>query len=227
MTTVNRPSLTLRRTATAALVAPVLALSACSGDAPVTTTSPSSGAATTGGSTTTTGATTSAATGTASGTATSSGATSSAAAPVDRRVDTPVNATVKDPLMGHTVQITQLSRNVPWPAALQSSARAKAFELIGVKVKVQAGSRYNASVAADMLQLRTGGQTYTNTREFGPSVLPTFPGAPEGKAGEGWQVYVVPRGTTAPYELVLYRPAYVVPATKQNIPVASFPVKIA
>ena len=205
----------LRRLAVVGLAAPVLALAACSSEAPVT-------ADPTAGSTAGTTPPTSSATSSASG---STEATTSTAPAQTTYVDT--NAVIKDPTLGHVITATRVARNLTWPAG--NPVASQEFEIVGVRVRVQAGDRYSASVDPSMLTLvaTSPNQTVSPTAEFSQR----WQAAPltkvdRGGTGSGWVFFKVNRGTTTSLRLAFNRPAYQVSTTDKKIDAHNFWVQL-
>ena len=197
----------LRRLAVVGLVAPVVALAACSGESPVTA-DPTAPAGTTPAATSTsTTSTTTAAPTTAAPTT---------AAPVKYSTRT-VKAVIKDPQLGHTITAMRVSRGLPFPK--NQPVGAEAFEIVGVKVEFAAGSRYSASLDPKMLTLIA-----TNPKQ---NVAPTADPLLTTKRDErdrGWVFFKVDKGTTTALRLAFNRPAYAVSTTDKNIPAKTFSV---
>ncbi|WP_156415391.1 hypothetical protein [Terrabacter sp. Soil811] len=205
----------LRRLAVVGLVAPVVALAACSGESPVTA-DPTAPAGTTPAATSTsTTSTTTAAPTTAAPTT---------AAPVKYSTRT-VKAVIKDPQLGHTITAMRVSRGLPFPK--NQPVGAEAFEIVGVKVEFAAGSRYSASLDPKMLTLIATNpkQNVAPTAEFGKAykadpLLTTK----RDERDRGWVFFKVDRGTTTALRLAFNRPAYAVSTTDKNIPAKTFSV---
>lgn len=211
-----RPSTASRarlwRLAATGLVAPVVALAACSGGStgtadsasPAGTAAPSTGAAT-------------------SSAAAPTPSTTSAALPVDRQVGTNMRATITDPDLGHTITATSVIRHFAWPAGRPVSA--KQFEIVGVWVTLQAGSRYSASIDPSMLTLVAANpaQTVMPTTEFANQWKATqLKAAARSQTTKGWVFFKVDRGTTNSLKLVFNRPAYEVSTTGRSFPAKTF-----
>ena len=205
----------LRRLAVVGLVAPVVALAACSGESPVTA-EPTAPAGTTPAATSTsTTSTTTAAPTTAAPTT---------AAPVKYSTRT-VKAVIKDPQLGHTITAMRVSRGLPFPK--NQPVGAEAFEIVGVKVEFAAGSRYSASLDPKMLTLIATNpkQNVAPTAEFGKAykadpLLTTK----RDERDRGWVFFKVDKGTTTALRLAFNRPAYAVSTTDKNIPAKTFSV---
>ena len=205
----------LRRLAVVGLVAPVVALAACSGESPVTA-DPTAPAGTTPAATSTsTTSTTTAAPTTAAPTT---------AAPVKYSTRT-VKAVIKDPQLGHTITAMRVSRGLPFPK--NQPVGAEAFEIVGVKVEFAAGSRYSASLDPKMLTLIATNpkQNVAPTAEFGKAykadpLLTTK----RDERDRGWVFFKVDKGTTTALRLAFNRPAYAVSTTDKNIPAKTFSV---
>lgn len=211
-----RPSTASRtrlwRLATVGLVAPVVALAACSGGTP--------GAATTGGSTTSADVTTAAP---SSSTTPAAPTTSADVAPVDHVRYVPTNATITDADLGSSITATRVTRGLPWPAGQPVSR--KEFEIVGVQVTLKAGSRYSATLDPSMLSLVADhpAQTVTPTTEFGNRWNATaLKPVGRSQSATGWVFFKVDRGTGSALKLVFNRPAYDVSTTGKKFPAKTF-----
>jgi hypothetical protein len=208
----------LRRLAVVGLVAPVVALAACSGESPVTA-DPTAPAGATASSTGSGDASTSPTP------ATTTSTTSGSAAPVDKMTTKTLTATLKDPDLGHTITARRLVRNLSWPSG--QPVGAKQFEIVGVWVTAKAGSRYSASIDPSLLSLvaASPAQSVVPTSEFtkrwGATVLKP---ATRSKTTGGWVFFKVDRGTTSALKLGFNRPAYQVSTTGKKLPAKTFTV---
>ncbi len=206
----------LRRLAVVGLVAPVVALAACSGESPVTA-DPTAPVGTTRATSTT-----------SEPTETSAPPTTTQDAPTDRSVSTAVTATIKDPDLGHTITARRVVRHFSWPSG--QPVGAKQFEIVGVWVTLKAGTRYSASVDPSMLSLIAANpkQTVVPTTEFarrwGATPLKT---AKRAQRTGGWVFFKVDRGTTSALSLAFNRPAYQVSTTDKNIGAKTFTVVLS
>lgn len=226
------PTSRLRRLAAVGLVAPVLALAACSGEpsvtaeptAPGTATAASSSAATTPGTTPGTTPPTSSATPSTPAATTSSAAPTKAAAYSTRNIQ----AVIKDPDLGHTITALRLSRNLPFPK--NQPVGAEAFEIVGVKVDFRAGSRYSAALEPSMLSLiaTSPKQNVPVTAEFGKAYKaePLTTAARDDRT-RGWVFFKVDKGTTSSLRLAFNRPAYEVSTTDKKITAKTFSVVLS
>ena len=200
----------LRRLAVVGLAAPVLALTAlgaCSSEAPVTADPTASTAAGT------TPPTTPSPSGDTSSSATSATPTTPATfSTKDLKV------ALKDPDLGHTITALKISRNLPFPS--NQPVGAEAFEIVGVKVELAAGSRYSATLDPAMISLVAASpkQTVAPTAEFGKGyhATPLTP-AKRGQTERGWLFFKVDRGTSTYLRLQYARPAYEVSTTDKKI----------
>jgi hypothetical protein len=205
----------LRRLAVVGLAAPVLALAACSSEAPVTA-DPTASAST--GTTPPTSAT--------SIESTSATTTATPTAPATFSTKD-LKVALKDPDLGHTITALKISRNLPFPP--NQPVGAEAFEIVGVKVELKAGSRYSATLDPAMISLvaTSPQQKVAATAEFGKTyhALPLSP-AKRGTTERGWLFFKVDRGTTTYLRLQYDRPAYQVSTTDKNIKAHSFWVQL-
>jgi hypothetical protein len=138
------PSTRLRRLAVIGLVAPAVALAACSGESPVTA-DPTAPSGTTAA-TSTTSAPTETSASPSTTTAPSTAATDGPA--TDKVAYTSIKAVIKDPDLGHTITAVRLARHLKWPSG--QPVGAEQFEIVGVRVTAAAGSRYSASIDPSM-----------------------------------------------------------------------------
>lgn len=209
----------LRRLAVVGVLAPVVALAACSGESAVTADPTAPGG-------TSPAATSAPATSAASSSATSSStSTSTSTLPVDKTVSTAINATIKDPDLGHTITATRIVRHFSWPS--QQPVGAKSFEIVGVWVNFSAGSRYSASLDPSMLSLvaTSPSQNVVPTTEFANRWGATpLKAAKRAQTTGGWVFFKVNRGTTNALSLAFNRPAYQVSTTDKNIGAKTFSV---
>ncbi|MBW8729419.1 MAG: hypothetical protein JF622_00075 [Terrabacter sp.] len=220
--TTTRPSTAsgarLRRLAVVGLVAPVVALAACSGESPVTA-DPTAPAGTTPAATSTSTTSTTSAT---SAPPTTAAPTTAAPAKYSTRT---VKAVIKDPQLGHTITALRISRGLPFPK--NQPVGAEAFEIVGVKVEFAAGSRYSASLDPKMLTLIATDpkQNVAPTAEFGKAYKadPLLTTKRDDR-DRGWVFFKVDKGTTTALRLAFNRPAYAVSTTDKSIPAKTFSV---
>ena len=217
------PRAQLRRLAVVGLVAPVVALAACSGGSGATADATAQ-AATAPASTSTSSTTAAPSTATPSTTSTTS-TTSTGGSIVDRPVAKKIAASIADPDLGHTIKAAIVVRHFPWPAG--QPVGAKQFEIVGVWVSVAAGSRYSASVEPSMFSLvaASPAQTVRPTAEFAKQWGATpLKAAARSQKTAGWVFFKVNRGTTSALSLAFNRPPYKVSTTGKTIPQKTFSV---
>ena len=209
----------LRRLAVVGLAAPVLAitaLSACSSEAPVTADPTASEPA----------GTTPPATSSTPTETTSSATTTTPTTPATFSTKD-IKAVIKDPDLGHSITALKISRNLPFPS--NQPVGAEAFEIVGVKVELTAGSRYSATLDPSMISLvaTSPKQTVAATNEFGKAykATPLSP-AKRGETERGWLFFKVDRGTSTYLRLQYARPAYEVSTTDKKIQPRSFWVQL-
>jgi hypothetical protein len=213
--TTSRPR--LRQLWAAAAIVPALALTACSGESAVT-------ADPTGPATTT--STAAATTSTAPATQTATPTTPAAA--VDKVTYKNLNAVIHDPDLGHTITATRVARHLKWPSG--QPVGAEQFEIVGVRVRFEAGTRYSATLDPSMLSLIAANpkQTVPSTTEFkGLWSTKELGKATREQWSSGWVFFKVNRGTTPALALAFNRPAYQVSTTDKSIPAKSFRVVLA
>lgn len=201
--------LPLRRAAVAVGVAPFIVLGACSGESPITTTTasvpPAEG---------TTAATT------------DSGATSTTSAtPAPTPTTVAAKGSIKDDVLGHVITPTKVVVGLPWPD--NHPIAEEHFELVGVELKVQAGSRYSADVTPDMFALKTSApDAVPATNEFKGALGKELGTVKRGTTGSGWLIFKVEKGTASTLELRYNRPAYDVKTTDKAIKAKTFTLKL-
>lgn len=212
----------LRLVAAVGAVIPLLALGACSTEAPVTS-GPvgTSSTAPDGATPDATSALEPTPSTTASETAPTPSATPAATATTakPRTKQSAINAVIRDSDLGHTITATKITRNLPYPAG--NPVAASSFEIVGVKVVLRAGTRYSATLSPTMLSLVAADpkQDVKSTKEFdglfGTKPLPT---AKRGEKQSGWLFFKVDAGTSSALTLAYHRPAYKVSTTGKSIP---------
>jgi hypothetical protein len=194
---------------------PLLALGACSGEDAVTANPTGPVEATTSAPSTTTGPATGTATPTTSATTT------------PKPSSTVVDATIKDPVLGHTITAIKVTRNVPWPEG--NPVGSESFEIVAVSLQVRAGERYSATINPSMFALKAAPSTVfvQPTGEFGERYkAKPLPTTKRGDYAKGWLFFKIDKGSTGPVTLRFNRPAYTVSTTDKDIPRKSFDVKL-
>ncbi|MBB2986890.1 hypothetical protein [Terracoccus luteus] len=196
----------LRRLAVVGAVASLALVGACSSDEPGPTPSASGSVSSS-----------------TSATPTSSAPTTTAA---PKRTDKKITKEIKDPVLGHVITATTLSRNVPFPAG--NPVGEDAFEIIGVQVTVKAGSRYSADVQPGMFTVRTASAAtqVKPTAEFGSRLGAPLVAAKRAETKTGWLFFKVDRGSTGAVTLTFNRPAYEVSTTGVDIKAQAFKVDL-
>ncbi|MDV3220580.1 hypothetical protein [Intrasporangium sp.] len=200
----------LRGPATAAAVTTFLVLGACSSEAPVTA-DPTRSATMHATASTTSSEPPASTTTTAT---TEPTPTPEAGTPTKRAV----KLRIEDAALGHVISVTQVVRNLPWPSG--NPIAEDAFEIVGIKVKLEAGDRYTAALSPYHLYLRLGSTDIRSTSEFGttfdkdygPMVKP----AKRGETKSGWAFFKIEQGVS-PLVLEYHRPAYKVSTTGKSI----------
>jgi hypothetical protein len=199
----------LRRLAAIAALAPLLAVGACSGEAPVTA-DPARGAATTPVATQPTEPTAS----TTTSATTEAAPTPTAAQPTKRAL----KVRLEVPTLGHVISVTQVVRNIPWPEG--NPVGEEAFEIVGIRVKLAAGDRYTASLSPSQFYLRLGSTDVESTSEFGTTFDKDYgrivKAAKRGETRSGWLYFKIDHGVS-PLVLEYHRPAYQVSTTDKSI----------
>jgi hypothetical protein len=200
----------LRRTAVAVAVAPLVALAACSGESPITTTT----------------AATTPATGAASTSTETPGTSTTSTTPGPTPTTLNAKGNIKDDVLGHVITPTKVVVNLPWPD--NHPIAEEHFELVGVEVKVQAGSRYSANVTPDMFSLKTSApDAVPATNEFKGALGKELGTVARGKTATGWLIFKVEKGSATSLELRYNRPAYDVKTTGKSIKAKTFVLKLA
>ncbi|TQN46622.1 hypothetical protein FHX52_3350 [Humibacillus xanthopallidus] len=200
----------LRQLCAVALVVPALTLAACSGESAVTA-DPTAPATTT----------------TAPATETATPTTPPPAA-VEKVSYKNINAVIKDPDLGHTITATRIARHLKWPAG--QPVGAEQFEIVGVRVRFEAGTRYSATLDPSMLSLIAANpkQTVPSTTEFkGLWSTKDLTKATREQWSSGWVFFKVNRGTTSALTLAFNRPAYQVSTTDKAINAKTFTVVLS
>lgn len=200
----------LRRLVAIGALTPLLAVSACSGDDPITAQTPAGAS---------TGAADNGSTGTAATEAT--GATASPTATA-----TAIKAVITDPQMGHSVTATKLVRNVPWPEG--NPVGEASFEIVAVEIKWKAGARYSADLRPWMLTLSTSKTPYAvTTTEFGALQGTPLVAVARNMERTGWVYFKVDRGSGSKVTLSLQRPEYKISTTGKTLPRKTFTAALA
>jgi len=139
-----------------------------------------------------------------------------------------INAVIKDPDLGHTITATRIARHLRWPSG--QPVGAEQFEIVGVRVRFEAGTRYSATIDPSMLSLIAANpkQTVPSTTEFkGLWSAKDLTKATREQWSSGWVFFKVNRGTTSALTLAFNRPAYQVSTTDKNIPAKTFTVVLS
>ncbi|HET8593873.1 MAG TPA: DUF4352 domain-containing protein [Intrasporangium sp.] len=208
-----RPATThaaLRGAAVALAVSPLVALAACSGESPITTTT----------------ATTTPATGGAPTSTETAGTSPTSTSPAPTPTTLNAKGNIKDDVLGHVITPTKVVVNLPWPDS--HPIAEEHFELVGVEVKVQAGSRYSANVTPDMFTLKTSApDAVPATNEFKGALGKELGTVARGKTATGWLIFKVEKGSATSLELRFNRPAYDVKTTGKTIKAKTFVLKLA
>ncbi len=206
----------LRRLAVVGVIAPLIAVSGCTGTTP-TPTSTTAGAF----GSSTSGPATPDATGTSAATSTTTAPT-----PEPSQTDLTLDLKLKDPQLGHAATVTMIARNIPWPA--DAPVGEAAFEIVGVYLTVVAGKQFSATVEPTMFTLQAGpAAAAPPTTEFGKQFGTPLAVAKRGETTKGWLFFKVPRDSAAPFTLYLNRPAYTVSTTGKSFPATKVGVKVA
>lgn len=203
----------IRRLVTVCAVAPLLALAACSGGEPIT-------------STTAPAAPTKAATSTATGPATTTSATTSTTTPAAAPTRLKPKGKITDDVLGHVITPTKIIVGLPWPEA--SPVGEEHFDIVGVEVKVVAGKRYSATVTPAMFTLKTAsGDPVPYTNEFNGKLGKELGTVKRGATQTGWLLFKVEKGNTSSLQLQFNRPSYQVSTTDKSIKAKTFSLPLA
>jgi hypothetical protein len=135
---------------------------------------------------------------------------------------------IRDPELGHTITALRLSRKLPFPQ--NQPVGAEAFEIVGVWVDFQSGSRYSATLEPKMLSLVAASpkQNVAPSFELGkPYTAGPLTATKRGDRTRGWVFFKVDKGTTSALRLAYNRPAYAVSTTDKSIPAKTFSVVLA
>lgn len=136
-----------------------------------------------------------------------------------------IKAVIKDPDLGHTITALKVSRNLPFPK--NQPVAAEAFEIVGVKIEFDAGTRYSAALEPSMLTLIAASpkQNVPVTSEFGKAFkADPLKTAKRDDRDRGWVFFKVDKGTTSSLRLAFNRPAYEVSTTDKSIKAKTFSV---
>lgn len=201
---------TLRGLAVAVAVAPLLVLAACSGDAPITATTPTAPIGTTSD---------------ATGGPSSPSTTTTSTTPEPSPTTLSPKGAIKDSVLGHVITPTKVVVGLPWPG--DHPIAEEHFELVGVQVKVQAGTRYSADITPAMFTLKTSApDVVPATNEFKGALGQELGTVKRGKTATGWLIFKAEKGTATSLELQYNRPAYDVKTTGKSIKAQTFSVKL-
>ena len=117
----------------------------------------------------------------------------------------PLSATVHDNALGHTIVFEQVVRNFPVPSAASAMSD---HELVLVKVKVTAGTKYYSSVGQGDFEFGIPGVEYAGQQSSATAVTNAMKAAgytpladvESGKTGEGWVAgFIKPPGSAKAY----------------------------
>jgi hypothetical protein len=193
------------------VLAPLLAVAACSADDPITAQRRAASQGSTAGST---------------GAAATTPETPTTTADASKPVETALKVQLKDTDLGHVVTPIRMVRNATWPAG--NPVAEASFEIIAIEVQVATGSRYSASVQPWMFSLSTTKNRRTApTTEFGELLGAPLPAANRAEKKKGWLYFKVDRGSESTVTLFLKRPEYKVSTTGKTLPAKSFSVVLA
>lgn len=118
-----------------------------------------------------------------------------------------VDQTIKDPDLGHQIEVVKIIRNLPWPEGYKASAEA--YELVAVEMKWTPGTTYTAPIRLQDFSIDTGSQFPNRPDALVNPVLqaaswPLLPAeVPNGESAQGYAVFKVdPKG--APKMVLTY-----------------------
>jgi hypothetical protein len=208
----RRPRHHLRALLTVAAAAPLIAISACSGEAPITaTTAPAA-------------PTTAAPSPTTSGTG-ETGTTTTTSAPAPSPTTLTPKGKITDDVLGHVITPVKVETNLPWPE--ESPVGEEHFELVGVELKVSAGKRYSATVDPSMFTIKpASGDPIPATNEFKGALGKELGTVKRGQTKTGWLIFKVDKGAASALELQFNRPTYEVSTTDKTIKPKTFSLKL-
>ncbi len=200
----------VRRLAAAVAITPLLVLGACTGEAPITATTAAPPATTAPGST---------------GGPTSPTTSSTTPVPTSSPTTLKTKGSIKDDVLGHVITPTKVIVDLPWPE--DHPVAEEHFELVGVEVKVQAGTRYSAAVTPDMFTLTSSAPgAVPATNEFKGALGKELGTVKRGQTASGWLIFKVDKGTASTLTLNFNRPAYDVKTTDKSIKAKTFTLKL-
>jgi hypothetical protein len=196
---------------TVAAVAPLIAVAACSGEAPITATTASVAPTTTS---------------TAPTTASPGGTgTTTPATPAPSPSTLSPKGKITDDVLGHVITPVKVVTNLAWPA--ESPVGQEHFELVGLELKVAAGERYSATVDPSMFTLKpASGDPIPATNEFKGALGKELGTVKRGETKTGWLIFKVDKGTASTLELLFNRPSYQVSTTDKTIKPKTFTLKL-
>ncbi len=137
-------------------------------------------------------------TGSSAATSPTTSVVASAAGPTQTALPTDgiqVDQTIKDPDMGHQIDVIKIVRNLPWPSGYKASAEA--YELVAVEMKWTPGTTYTAPIRLQDFSIDTGSQFPNRPDDLVNPVLqvaswPLLPAeVPNGESAQGYVVFKV------------------------------------
>ena len=144
--------------------------------------------------------------------------------------DIPIDQGIKDPDMGHQIQVIKIVRNLPWPAGYKASAEA--YELIAVEMKWTPGTTYTAPIRLQDFAIDTGSQFPNRAVDIVNPALqaagwPLLPGeVPNGQSAQGYAVFKVDPKDAAKMALTYERPKSQVTDSGKVFPSKTFTVPL-
>lgn len=204
----------LRRLVAVGSLAPLLAVTACSGDEPITTQGRVSTQSSTASDST--------------AAPTSSAATTTATTPAEATgpTVTALKLEMRDPGLGHVVKPLRMVRNATWPEG--NPVGEESFEIIAVEVEVTTGTRYSAAVLPWMFAVTTTKNSkVASTTEFGKLLGDPLPTVQRSQTRKGWIYFKVDRGSGSAVTLHFKRPEYRITTTGKTLPATTFAVALS
>ena len=135
---------------------------------------------------------------------------------------TAVNATIKDPDLGHEIVVTRIARHLPWPPGYTASAAA--LELVAVEMSWTPGTTFTAPLRLQDFSVNTGSRLPNRPETLVNEALKqaAWPLLPDqlanGQNATGWVVFKVDPKDAPEMSLVYTRPTSQVISSDQVFP---------
>ncbi len=135
---------------------------------------------------------------------------------------TDVNATIKDPDLGHEIVVTRIARHLPWPPGYTASAAA--LELVAVEMRWTPGTTFTAPLRLQDFSVNTGSRLPNRPETLVNEALKqaAWPLLPDqlanGQNATGWVVFKVDPKDAPEMSLDYTRPTSQVVGSDQVFP---------